>query len=281
MRLSYRGSVNRWECDENDHLNVRFYVDKHWQTLVGGLSESGVSLSEPQVSEQLQVQHIRFLQESRIATPLSGYWGVVAQSSDAVDVVTELRQSFTQTPVSYCIHRLRGFVMQPEDEIPSHGVPRGLQDQDLPHAKLAYQLLPEYGFKQIGLGVVDQTEVDALGHLKVGSYMGRLSDSMPHLWGSLHQDGQLPDGQGGAVLEYRLCYHQQLSVGRQFSVNSGVAEVGSKIQRFAHLMFDMTSQQIVLSAEAVGLRMDLQARKSITLSQQQLALMREKVIRPV
>ena len=29
MQLTYRGSVNRWECDENDHLNVRF-ADKSY-----------------------------------------------------------------------------------------------------------------------------------------------------------------------------------------------------------------------------------------------------------
>lgn len=33
MNLYFRGSVNRWECDENDHLNVRFFVEKHWQSL--------------------------------------------------------------------------------------------------------------------------------------------------------------------------------------------------------------------------------------------------------
>ena len=34
MQLTYRGSVNRWECDENDHLNVRFCEQKLYQTLL-------------------------------------------------------------------------------------------------------------------------------------------------------------------------------------------------------------------------------------------------------
>ena len=37
MQLTYRGSVNRWECDENDHLNVRFCEQKLYQTLLSGL----------------------------------------------------------------------------------------------------------------------------------------------------------------------------------------------------------------------------------------------------
>ena len=39
MQLTYRGSVNRWECDENDHLNVRFCEQKLYQTLLSGLLE--------------------------------------------------------------------------------------------------------------------------------------------------------------------------------------------------------------------------------------------------
>ena len=30
--LTYRGSVNRWECDENDHMNVRYCVEKLYET---------------------------------------------------------------------------------------------------------------------------------------------------------------------------------------------------------------------------------------------------------
>ena len=35
--LTYRGSVNRWECDENDHMNVRYCVEKLYETFVAGL----------------------------------------------------------------------------------------------------------------------------------------------------------------------------------------------------------------------------------------------------
>ena len=35
--LTYRGSVNRWECDENDHMNVRYCVEKLYETFFAGL----------------------------------------------------------------------------------------------------------------------------------------------------------------------------------------------------------------------------------------------------
>ena len=64
MQLTYRGSVNRWECDENDHLNVRFCEEKLWQTLVSGLLQLG-AITEGDVDElpaRIACQHLRFQQ---------------------------------------------------------------------------------------------------------------------------------------------------------------------------------------------------------------------------
>ena len=74
MLLSYQGSVNRWECDENDHMNVRFYVRKLSETLFNGLLELGLSNSGgfDDVVGGLSSQHFRFLKEARLALPLAG-----------------------------------------------------------------------------------------------------------------------------------------------------------------------------------------------------------------
>jgi len=81
MQLTYRGSVNRWECDENDHLNVRFCEHKLYQTLVSGLLANGCIDSEdvPSLPARIARQHIRFQAESRIAAPLGGYFSGCGQ----------------------------------------------------------------------------------------------------------------------------------------------------------------------------------------------------------
>ena len=82
MQLTYRGSVNRWECDENDHLNVRFCEQKLYQTLLSGLLEHQCLSAEDlaHLPNLIRRQHIRFQAESRLAAPLGGYsqrsdWG--------------------------------------------------------------------------------------------------------------------------------------------------------------------------------------------------------------
>lgn len=283
--MSYRGSVNSWECDENDHLNVRFYVEKHWQTLVSGLPGLGLTpaKSGDDLIGQVAVQHIRFLQESRLAAPLSGYVGVIAVQADHVDVLTELRQSFTDDPVSACVHRLPAVQSSALcHALPPHGAPRGVPDEDIPHTSLPLSALDEYGFHTIGMGVIAADECTPRGLLQVHNYMGRISDSMPHLWGLLRAErGELNADEGGAVLEYRLRYHRPLRQGQRFSVRSGVSAVSAKVQQFSHLIFDRDSGELCTSAQAAGVRMDLVERRAKVLSDEMQAHMRQRMIKPL
>ena len=283
--LSYRGSVNSWECDENDHLNVRFYVEKHWQTLVSGLPELALtpSKSGEDLIPQVAVQHIRFLQESRLAAPLSGYVGVVAVGAGHVDVLTELRQSFTDEPLSACVHRLSGIqCAAPRHTLPSHAAPRGVADEDIPHTSLPMSAVEDFAFHTIGMGVIGADECTPQGLLGIHHYMGRISDSMPHLWGLLRAErGELNAGEGGAVLEYRLRYHQPLRLGQRFCVRSGVSSVSAKVQLFSHLIFNQDSGELCTSAQAAGVRMDLVERRAKVLSEEMQAHMRQRMIKPM
>jgi acyl-CoA thioester hydrolase len=269
---------------------VRFYVEKHWQTLCGGIGELTV---EPQLNvnellQKISVQHIRFLQECRLAAPLSGYIGVVYADSSHMDVLTELRQSFTDELVSACIHRFAGLSGDTTDDLPQHAAPRGLADQDLPHTVLSLADVESYGFKTIGMGIIQASECtteglqDGVGIAHVHNYMARLSDSMPHLWGLMRaQSGQLEEHEGGAVLEYRMRYHRPLKMGERFILHSGLNAVSAKVQRFAHLMFSKDQGDLCVSAEAVGVRMDLLERRAKVLSGEMRAHMSERLIRPI
>jgi acyl-CoA thioester hydrolase len=284
VQLSYRGSVNRWECDENDHLNVRFYVDKHWQTLCGGVDLLGVQprVNFEELQQRLSVQHLRFLQESRLAAPLSGYAGVVAQTADHIDVLTELRQSYTDEPMSTCVHRLTGLQANVVDELPTYAEPRGVVDKDLTHSKLPLLEVDGYGFKVIGAGVIQSDECGSNGLPRIYQYMGRISDSMPHLWGLLHAEaGEMDDNEGGAVLEYRLRYHRPLNLGERFVVMSGIGSVGEKVQQFAHLLFNADDGAICVSAQAAGVRMDLIERRAKVLTEEMQSQMRARQIREI
>jgi acyl-CoA thioester hydrolase len=282
VELVYRGSVNRWECDENDHLNVRFYVQRHWQSLSAGLHRAGIQIGDAELLTHLKRQHLRFIAESRIAAPMSGYMGVVAVDDNGIDVLTVLRHSFSDEPLGTCLHRIAGIDAQVNAELPDYGAPRGIADLDSAYAGIHLRDCADLGFKAIGMGLIQTEECTLDGLLLNHHYMGRLSDSMPHLWGMLFKEIAEPNpNEGGAVLEYRLRHHQPMRAGMPFVIQSGIAEVGAKVQRFVHLLFNADTGQVALSAEAVGVRMDLAARRAMTLEKTRLERMRALTIRPM
>ena len=280
MIESYRSSVNRWECDENDHLNVRFYVEKHMQTVVSGLAQSGYGMSgdDPmgggqfaqRINNSVTTQHLRFVRESRLSAPLTGSVARLAsEDPDVLKVLSELRHSVSGELLCSCVttmHTNSWQLGELEEVIcPDHAGSRGVPDADLAYVALTAEQRSSCGFKRIGMGVVQPGECGGDGRQLVAGVMGRISDSMPHLWGALR--GSLEADEGGAVLEYRLRYHQALRLGEVLRVESGLMEVGSKLQRFAHLVLRATDGALMASAEAVGVRMDLVTRRAKTIEQ--------------
>ena len=279
MELVYRSSVNRWECDENDHLNVRFYVAKHMEALAAGLLRLGVAVQVlDNLHAHVKTHHLRFLQESRISTPLSGYCGVVSTQADTSTLLTELRHSSTDEVLCTCLHHLScglpaGVLTAAAAE---HAQPRGIT------APLSIDTLQgdlgQRGFRRIGLGYISTAEVAASGHLLMQHYMGRLSDSMPHLWAALR--GEAFDGvEGGAVLEYQLRYHQTLAAGMPYEVWSGLAQASAKVLRMVHLIKRPDSGEIYVAAETIGVRMDLTLRKAIVFDTAAQEKMRAQEVR--
>ena len=286
MLLSYRGSVNRWECDENDHLNVRFCEEKLWQTLVGGLLELDL-ISATEVDDlpaRITCQHLRFQQESRIATPISGFVSLLPTAvSKEFNVLAQLRHSVSGEPLCSALVAISGLAhgeaTVSEDEI-THGLPRGI-DADSPYHVLNLVSALEKGFVVTGRGVIQPDECTNSGCLLPYNYMARTSDSMPNLWSHLAGDERVTDSEGGAVVEFRRHYHQPLREHQTLVVVSGLLDAQGKIQRFGHLLFDARTQQCYASAQAVAVRMDLQARKAIALSEEDLASLLHKQVQPL
>jgi acyl-CoA thioester hydrolase len=129
------------------------------------------------------------------------------------------------------------------------------------------------GFRVIGAGVIESNECSAQGLLMPHHCMGRISDSMPHLWGAVFPESQASEEEGGAVVEFRRTYDELLMAGDAFQVVSCIVEVGARVQSFAHLMFNLRTGHCCVNAQAVALRMDLRARKAITMSEAALALL--------
>lgn len=279
MQLTYRGSVNRWECDENDHLNVRFCEHKLYQALLSGLLANGCVESEgvPSLPAKIARQHIRFQAESRIAAPLGGYFAAVA--GEEFQVLVELRNEVSGVVACSMLctfadpgiaAKLRGLADRVNPEDIGHAWPRGIQRNLNLHSLTLDEALA-LGFRVIGAGVIEPDECSAQGLLVPHHCMGRISDSMPHLWGAVFPESEASGEEGGAVVEFRRSYNEIFMAGDAYRIVSGIVEVGARVQSFAHLMFNLRTGRCCVNAQAVALRMDLKARKAITMNEAALA----------
>jgi acyl-CoA thioester hydrolase len=286
----FYGSVNRWECDENDHLNVRFYAQKMHQTLVAGLLDLGlVTPTElPATLRQLTAQHMRYLAEARIAAPLTGMFGLLQTTATDFTVLTELHNTQTGQVQAAFTHHFRTPLFQADlatVSLPGHAGSRGLSAEPSAYASLALAEARAHGFSTIGRGVIQPDECSATGELLAHMYMGRVSDSMPNLWAKFAEpetamtrgDGE----EGGAVLEYRMHYDGQLSVGERFEVVSGVRQLGEKTQHFAHQVYSVDSGHCVVAAEAIAIAMDLKARRAMATSPARRAAMARFMLKSI
>ncbi|HCY05283.1 MAG TPA: hypothetical protein DHU16_07490 [Gammaproteobacteria bacterium] len=286
MQLTYRGSVNRWECDENDHLNVRFCEEKLWQTLVSGLLQLG-AITEGDVDElpaRIACQHLRFQQESRVATPISGFLSVLPDDvAGQFNILVQLRHGVSDEPLCSCLFLVDGLDCETAEISPSaiaHALPKGVE-LDLPYHVLDLSGALEKGFVVTGRGVIQRNECTSNGLSLPHNYMARTSDSMPNLWTHLAGDERVSDAEGGAVVEFRRQYHEPLRANQAFTVVSGLLSAQGKIQRFGHMLFNAGTRACCASAQVIAVRMDLNARKAIALSDEDLVTLLHKQVQPL
>lgn len=279
----YRGSVNAWECDENNHLNVRFYLAKANQGLPFVLEAIGLSpaaLEMMGARPRIRAQHVRFLKEARPAAPLAVYAGLAASERHRLTLYAEIRHSLSGEVMATVLTELELAGADggprpvspsrdaPRCTVPEHGAPRGLKAGGEP-LRPDYGSIGEMGFVEIGRGAIAPWECDPAGEMELFQYVGRMSDSVVNLLAHFQTEEDLSRRshgiEGGALVELRIAWHAPLRAGSLFTIHSGIAAAGRKTQHFVHLFFDEASRACVATAQGIAVAMDLKTRRAIEL----------------
>jgi acyl-CoA thioester hydrolase len=283
------GSVNTWECDENDHLNVRFFAHKINQALQAWAADrAGDPALTARVLASITGQHIRFLREARAATPLRIECGQLARVGERLTVVAVMRHNGTDQPLAafQTVIDLHGWPAAwpdgPVAEAPDYARPRGL-DPQLPPPPASLAAAQAAGFHIVGRGVIGSDECGPDGTLLPHVYIGRISDGMPNLWAFLNspadQAAREEGAMGGAALEYHLEIHEPLRQGDVYTHLSGVRALAAKTQTMAHVVINQRTGRCAASAAAVGVGMDLQTRKAVPIQPERRARLEKLLLR--
>ena len=292
----YRSSVSTWECDQMGHLNVQFYLDKAdigLNILCRQLGLDRQTLSEQQARVHTCEHHVRFIREQHAGAPLTLRAGIIAVNGEQLEVYLELLNparkevaaSIITTaelrhvsgdplplPDSVREQAQRRLVEVPQEHAP-HGVARGT-----PRPAPTLAEANEMGMLHTYLGIVPQTMCEADGGLAVRSYMGIVSEGIPHMLSRI-RDSIIPDQRlGGAALEYRWIYYQRPRAGDLVAMRSAIISIGNKAYRLGHWLFDAETGQAIATTEAVAVILDLDARRALVIPDEARTCLQAMVI---
>ena len=281
----WRGGVNTWDCDEMGHMNVRHYVVRAQEGLIGLAAELGMPQAfSPHANATLLVKehHIRFLREAHAGAPLTMLGGVIEMGETEARLLQllihpasgELAATFQTTvvhatpregqPFSWPkIARERAQALMVE--VPEKARARSLDLSPFaPTASLARA--DALKLSRIGLGGLLPSDCDVYGRMRAEQFIGRVSDGIGafiHPFRDLvveHAEHK-PKRMGGAVLEYRIAYLAWPRIGDRIDIRSGLVGTEARTMRVVHWMLDPATGEPWGTSEAVAITFDLDARK--------------------
>ena len=283
----WKGSANTWDCDEMGHMNVRVYVEKAMEGL--GAFARAIHLPEafsPQTPATLipRRQHVRYMREVLPGRPLSMTGCVIDFGEDWVDLYQDMRHgdgsvaaafrtrlvhavAKTQRPFPWSI-RTRSALESLVDSPPKETAPRSLDlhTEALPNEDITMAEAERIGAPLIGQGMVPPNHCDSFGTMWTPWFPGRISDSVPNLlydWRQSVAESAGGKRMGAAVLEYVLVYRRWPRAGDEFQVHSSLRKSAEKTHSLVHWMVDPRTGGPWLTAEAVAVTFDLDARKTL------------------
>jgi acyl-CoA thioester hydrolase len=286
----WRGGVNTWDCDEMEHMNVRFYVVRAMEGLAGLAAELGLPHAfSPYANATVVVreQHIRFLREAHAGATLHMLGGVIEISDTEAKVLQLLVHTATgqlaatfQTTIAHVTPREGEAFTWPrivheraaalKVEVPGQARARSLDLSPFePTASL--ERAQALGLQRIGLGALSPTDCDVFGRMRAEQFIGRVSDGIGAFIGPFrdtvvaHAEHK-PARVGGAVLEYRLVQLAWPRAGDRVELRSGLVGTEGQAMRVVHWMLDPTTGKAWGTSEAVAITFDLDARKVAPIS---------------
>ena len=292
----WRGGVTPWQCDEMGHMNVRFYLAHASEGLAGLAAFLGMPHAfTAGASSTLLVreQHVRFLKEARPGAGLIMTGGLLDIGETTATllqmlfhVTGEPAAAITSKVAHVTPRDMRPFpwtrgtwerVEAMRVTAPDFARPRSVSIDPVKTMASADKARA-LGLPAVARGAIMPGDCDVFGRMLPEQMLARVYGSVGHIIRPSHEallEAQ-PDLQGrlgGAAVEYRVVYHAWPRAGDRVELRSGHRELTAKARRVIHWLLDPTSGRPWASAEMVSLFLDLQARRSLTLSEAGLKAM--------
>ncbi|WP_040615805.1 thioesterase family protein [Roseibium sp. TrichSKD4] len=265
--------VNRWECDENDHLNVQFYFSRFEEAdrqfrLSTGLSETLVGAR--------RVRHVRYHKEMRCGDLITVSSYIAFDGPHMLTVIHQMHNATTDEltataidgyePNSSSVKALRTRFKDYNRPIPDEATPRGLAPTPTQFRSSMDGLL-QAGASICFKGTVLPRHIGTDQRADDGFALSCFTDGVAHIWEQTPMTHAYltENGYGRVAAEMKLTWLSPLKVGDAVGVVSGVTSMGDKVFTLRHHLFETRTQRITAICDVVAMMMDLKTRKAVEL----------------
>lgn len=289
----YRGSVEAWECDQMEHMNVQFYSTKaaaafsHLQQALG-LSPARIRLEQQAL--RFTTLRIQYKSEMRLGGLMHGLAGIRAVDGDTVtgfihlfDSAKEVVSGVFEFTAAYkdltndqqltLPDDVRQAALALQNDHADQYRPQPLKTQILPAKPLDHMF-------ETNRTAVDVWECDAFGNIELQYIIARFSDAASHIMQHVGMTRQMQKDRnlGSAALDYYTEFHRPIRKAASLYLKSGLLERMDKTFVFGHHMINCDTDEIVNSTTVLGCYFDMSARKAVRLPEEYRAIPEEHLL---
>lgn len=263
-----RDTANSWECDENDHINVKAYAARFDIAVRSFLVEAG-----------WQVPHrigrlIRYHAELRGGEPVHGTTGMVALENG--QVALEHRLFASQRPgAPLSATALDVLPNVSRDDLSAFNLPAPSEEALPKSGDLAFTDMVD-GATLAGLattyrGVIAPTAFGAQTESANGAMLrdeylvGMISDAATHAWALAGADDAWlrERGWGRAAVQLQLSYGARPTAGDVVVIKTGLRARSSKTISYRHHVVNAMSEELIAIADITSLMLNLETRRAM------------------
>lgn len=261
---THRAFVNTWECDENAHLNIQFYLKRFDEAARIHAAMTGHGVPDGPLP---CTRHVRYHGEL-LPGAMTKIRSAIVGDGPFEGWTVHLLENISSDSIAATA------LDSPAGEKPMAGVPAAEVAPALPRGLPRDHLEPLPPDDILGKGglvanhsIVAPSECDAAGRLMQQFYIARMSDAAAHAWEHAGISTTWLDqhGYGRAAVEMKLTYHGSVSAGDMLFLHCRAEVAGRKTVKLRHEIVRYPDMRPVFSAEVLALILDLKTRRSVVL----------------
>lgn len=268
--------ASRWECDENNHLNIQFYfgifeeADRQFQ-LLSGFSDA--------IAGQRRVRHVRFHREVKSGDLVRVASGVAFDGPHMLTVVHEMFDGATGDLTATAIDgyapnassartlrtRFKDFMVP----MPAHANPQEIAATPV-NTRMTQDTLLSAGAVLSHRATVLARHQGADNRADDQFAVSCASNASPHFWEKtpLKQAYHKENGLGRLTTEAKLTWLSPLKAGDAILVLSNLTAVQDKSFTLRHHLFESRTKRLAAVCDSAVLPLDLQIRQPAALPEQ-------------